>query len=135
MTMECSTRRVGDIIILDLKGRLILGEGIRLGPRSNLRLIEAISELAKKGHRKILLNLVSVSHLDSSGVGQLLDALQLARGQEVALKLVNPIGQVNEILKLTKLDAVFEVKEHETAAIESFQRGAEPEPLPPRNSP
>jgi anti-sigma B factor antagonist len=120
MTMECSTRRVSDIIILDLKGRLILGEAIRLGPGGDLKLIDAISELAKKGHRKVLLNLVGVSHLDSSGVGQLLDALQLARGQEVALKLVNPVGQVNEILKLTKLDAVFEVKMDETAAIESF---------------
>jgi hypothetical protein len=65
MTMECSTRRVSDIIILDLKGRLIMGEAIRPGPRSNLRLIEAISELARKGHRKVLLNLVGMCHLDS----------------------------------------------------------------------
>lgn len=124
MTMECNIRHVGEVTILDLKGRLSLGEALAFGPGSDLVLTEAIRELSAKGHKKVILNLAGVKYVDSSGVGQLVGALTTARSQGVALKLVNPVKQVNELLKMTKLYTVFDIKDDEAAAIESFSSAA-----------
>src|SRR5580700_4898101 len=117
MTMECSIRHVGDVTILDLKGRLSLGEALAFGPGSDLVLMDAIRELSGKGHKKVILNLAGVKDVDSSGVGQLVGALTTARSQGVALKLVNPVKPVSELLKMTKLYTVFDIKDDEAAAI------------------
>ena len=124
MTMECSIRHVGDVTILDLKGRLSLGEALAFGPGSDLVLTDAIRELSGEGHKKVILNLAGVKYVDSSGVGQLVGALTTARSQGVALKLVNPVKQVSELLKMTKLYTVFDIKDDEAAAIESFSSAA-----------
>src|SRR5580700_1529247 len=88
MTMQYTTRRSDDVTILDLTGRLSLGEAVAFGPGSGLVLSETIRELAKKGQKKILLNLAGVTYVDSSGVGQLVGALTTARNQ--AAKAVYP---------------------------------------------
>lgn len=124
MTMECTIRHVGDVTILDLKGRLSLGEALAFGPGSDLVLTDAIRELSAKGHKKVILNLAGVKYVDSSGVGQLVGALTTARSQGVALKLVNPVKQVSELLKMTKLYTVFDIKDDEAAAIGSFSSAA-----------
>lgn len=124
MTMECTIRHVGDVTILDLKGRLSLGEALAFGPGSDLVLTDAIRELSAKGHKKVILNLAGVKYVDSSGVGQLVGALTTARSQGVALKLVNPVKQVSELLRMTKLYTVFDIKDDEAAAIGSFSSAA-----------
>ena len=124
MTMECNIRHINDITILDLKGRLSLGEALAFGPGSDLVLTDAILHLAEKDYKKVILNLAGVKYVDSSGVGQLVGALTTARGEGVALKLVNPVKQVSDLLRMTKLYTVFDIREDENAAIDSFSSGA-----------
>ena len=124
MTMECNIRHIHDVTILDLKGRLSLGEALAFGPGSDLVLTDAIKDLGSKGHKKVVVNLAGVKYVDSSGVGQLVGALTSARSQGIALKLINPVQQVSDLLKMTKLYTVFDIKEDEAAAIHSFSSGA-----------
>jgi anti-sigma B factor antagonist len=124
MTMGCNVRQVEDITILDLSGRLSLGEVLAFRPGRDLPLGEVVRELACDGHRKILLNLANVKYVDSSGVGQLVGTLTSARSQGVELKMFNPAKPVLDLLKMTKLLAVFDVRESEEAAIAAFSKGA-----------
>jgi anti-sigma B factor antagonist len=124
MTMNCGVRQKGDVTILDLFGRLSLGEEVAFGPGSGVVLGETIRELTKKGDRKFLLNLAGVTYVDSSGVGQLTGALATARNQGAELKLLNPTSQVQNLLKITKLDTLFDIKHDEDTAIKSFAKGA-----------
>ncbi len=124
MTLKYSMRQTGDVAILDLDGRLSLGEAVAFGPGSGLVLGETMRELTKKGQKKILLNLAEVTYVDSSGVGQLVGALTTARNQGGDIKLLKPPRQVLDLLKTTKLDTVFDIQQDEAAAIQSFSKGA-----------
>ena len=124
MTMECDIRHMNDVTILDLKGRLSLGEALTFGPGSDLVLTEAIRRLAEEGYKKVILNLAGVKYVDSSGVGQLVGALTSARGHGVALKLIRPVKQVSDLLNMTKLHTVFDIRDDEAAAIDSFSGSA-----------
>ena len=123
MALEQNVRQIGDVAILDLSGRLSLGEALAFGPGSGVVLGQAIRELTKKGQRKILLNLAGVTYVDSSGVGQLMGALVTARNQGSDIKLLKPPSQVLDLLKITKLTNVFDIQEDEAAAIQSFSKG------------
>ena len=124
MSLKYDVRQTRDVTILDLNGRLSLGEAVAFGPGSGLVLSETIRELTKKGQKKILLNLAGVTYVDSSGVGQLVGALTSARNQSGNIKLLKPSVHVLDLLKTTKLDGVFDIHEDETAAIQSFSRSA-----------
>ena len=124
MALEQNVRQIGDVAILDLSGRLSLGEALAFGPGSGVVLGRAIHELTKKGQRKILLNLAGVTYVDSSGVGQLMGALTSARNQGGDLKLLKPSSQILNLLQITKLTGVFDVQQDEAAAIQSFSKGA-----------
>ncbi len=124
MSLKYNVRQTGDVTILDLNGRLSLGEEVAFGPGSGVVLSETIRELAKKGQKKILLNLAEVTYVDSSGVGQLVGALTTARRQGGDIKLLKPSSQVLELLKTTKMDSVFDIQEDEAAAIRLFSKGA-----------
>ena len=124
MTMLCTTRQSADVTILDLTGRLSLGEAVAFGPGSGLILSETVRDLAKKGQKNLLLNLAGVTYVDSSGVGQLVGALTSAHSQGVTLKLLRPNKQVLNLLKMSKLDTVFDIGEDEAAAVASFSRGS-----------
>jgi anti-sigma B factor antagonist len=124
MPLKYNIRQSSDVAILDLNGRLSLGEALAFGPGSGLVLSETIRELAKKGQKKILLNLAGVTYVDSSGVGQLVGALTTARNQAGDIKLLKPSTHVLDLLKTTKLDGLFDIQEDETAAIRSFSRVA-----------
>ena len=124
MSLKTNVRQSSDVTILDLNGRLSLGEALAFGPGSGLVLSETIRELTKKGQKKILLNLAGVTYVDSSGVGQLVGALTTARNQAADIKLLKPSAHVLDLLKTTKLHGVFDIQEDETAAIQSFSRGA-----------
>ena len=123
MPMGCTTRQSDDVTILDLTGRLSLGEAVAFGPGSGLILSETVKELAKKGKKNFLLNLTGITYVDSSGVGQLVGAMTSARNREVSLKLLRPNTQVLNLLKMSKLDTVFDIFEDEAAAVASFTRG------------
>jgi anti-sigma B factor antagonist len=120
MTMAYTTRQSDDVTILDLTGRLSLGEAVAFGPGSGLILSETVRELAKKGKKNVLLNLAGVTYVDSSGVGQLAGALTSARRQGISLKLLRPNRQVLNLLKMSQLHTVFDISEDEATAVASF---------------
>ena len=113
MTMKIDSREIDGAVILDLNGRLVLGEGTIL-------LREQVRALISKGQKKILLNLRDVPYIDSSGLGELVSAFAAARREEGELKLLNLAQKVHGLLQITKLYTVFDVFEDEDAALRSF---------------
>ena len=111
--MKMQTRQVDSITIVDLSGRITLGE-----PSTALR--ETIGDLVAKGNKKILLNMGEVTYIDSSGIGGLVSAFNLTRGQGGELKLVNLTQKVLDLLRMTKLDTVFDIKKDEASALAAF---------------
>ena len=113
MSAKLSPRQVGDVTVIDVAGRITLGEG-----SSNLR--EGIREMVAKGNKKILLNLGDVSYIDSSGIGELVSGFTSVANGGGQLKLINLTKRVKDLLQITKLYTVFEVFDDEAAAIRSF---------------
>ncbi len=113
MTMKTSTRQVDGITIVDLSGRITLGEG-------SVVLRDNIRDLLNKGTKKILLNLGDVSYIDSSGIGELVSAYTTVRNQGGELKLLNLTKKVHDLLQITKLYTVFDIKDDEATAIKAF---------------
>ena len=124
MAVGCTIRHIEEITILDLSGRLGLGELLGFGPGRDLALSDAVKALADEGHKKILLNLAEIKYVDSSGIGQLVGTLTASRGMGVELKMFSPAKQVLDLLKMTKLLTVFDVRENEAAAVAAFSRSA-----------
>ncbi len=113
MTMKSSTRQLDGVTIVDLSGRITLGEG-------SIILRDTVRDLLAKGQKKILLNLGDVNYIDSSGIGELVHAFTSVRNQGGDLKLLNLTKKVHDLLQITKLYTVFDVKDDEAAAIKSF---------------
>ena len=113
MTMKSSTRQVDGITIVDLSGRITLGEG-------SVVLRDQIRDLLSKGNKRILLNLGDVSYIDSSGIGELVSAYTTVRNQGGELKLLNLTKKVHDLLQITKLYTVFDIKDDEAAAVKAF---------------
>jgi anti-sigma B factor antagonist len=116
--LEHTIRHTGDVTILDLNGRISLTDAAWSG--SGVAVGQVIRELVKKGERKIVLNLKGVTYIDSSGIGELTGALTSVQKQGGELKLVNPIPRVTDLLRITRLDALFDVRDDENSAIQSF---------------
>lgn len=116
MSVKITTRQVDGVTVLDMNGRIILGEG-------SVQLREAVRDLLSKGQKKILLNLGNVTYIDSSGIGELVSAFTTAKNQGGELKLLNLTRKVHDLLQITKLYTVFDVKDDEASAIGSFSRG------------
>ncbi len=114
MSIKISTRLVDGVTIVDLSGRITLGEG-----SSTLR--ETVRDLISKGQKSILLNLGDVSYIDSSGIGELVSSFTSVSNQGGKLKLLNLQKKVHDLLQITKLYTVFEVHTDEAAAVRSFQ--------------
>jgi anti-sigma B factor antagonist len=115
MAMTIASREVGGISVLDLKGKITLGEG-------SVQVRDAIRGLVGKGKKSILLNLGDVSYIDSSGLGELVGAYTTAKNQGAELKLLKLTKKVHDLLQLTKLYTVFETYDDETIAIASFKQ-------------
>ena len=113
MSMKFKTREVDGVTILDLSGRITLGEG-----SGTLR--DAVRDLVSKGSNKILLNLGDVDYIDSSGLGELVAAYTAVKNAGGDLKLVNLTKKVSDLLVITKLATVFDVKDDEAAAVASY---------------
>ena len=114
MSMKFQTRQVDDVTILDLSGRITLGEG-------SVTLRDAVRDVLAKGSKKILLNLGDVNYIDSSGIGELVSAFTTVKNQGGELKLLNLTKKVHDLLQITKLYTVFDVKDDETAAVKGFK--------------
>ena len=121
--MDCTIRHIHDVTVLDLKGRLSLGEALAFGPGSDIVLTETIRDLLKAGHKKILLNLAAITYADSSGVGQLAGTLATGRTRGLELKLLSPVKQVRDLLRVTHLESIFDIQDDEAAALASFSQG------------
>jgi anti-sigma B factor antagonist len=111
--MQTATRQVGGVTVLDISGRITLGEG-------NVILREIVRDLAEKGQKRIVLNLGEVQYIDSSGVGELVKSHTTIRNQGGELKLTNLNKRVHDLLQMTRLSAVFDIQKDEASAIESF---------------
>ncbi len=120
--LEYKIRQSGDVTMLDLSGRISVGEALAFGPGSGVVLADVIAELAEKGQRKILLNLKGVKYIDSSGIGELVRNYTSLRRQGGELKLLSPTSTVLEALRITHLDKVLDIKEDEQLAVESFSK-------------
>src|SRR6202035_1717622 len=107
--MKTSTRQVNGVTIVDCSGRITLGEG-------SVILRDAVRDLLSKGQKKILLNLGEGTYIDSSGTGELVSAFTAVRNQGGELKLLILTKKVHDLLQITKLYTVFDVKEEEAAA-------------------
>ena len=115
MSMKSSTRQVGGVTIVDLSGRITLGEG-------SVTLRDTVHDLLSKGLKRILLNLGDVNYIDSSGIGELVSAFTAAKKQGGELKLLNLTKKAHDLLQITKLYTVFDVKDDEAAAVKSFSK-------------
>ena len=114
MALTIASREVDSVTVLDLNGRITLGEG-------SVQLRDAIRDLISKGQTRILLNLAEVNYIDSSGLGELVSAYTTAKNQGATLKLLNLTKKVHDLLQLTKLYTVFDVSDDEAHAIASFK--------------
>jgi anti-sigma B factor antagonist len=113
VTMKATSRQVNGVTIVDLSGRITLGEGSAM-------LRDIVRDLVGKGQKSIVLNLGDVSYIDSSGIGELVSAYTTVRNSGGELKLLNLTKKVNDLLQITKLYTVFDIKDDETAAVASF---------------
>jgi anti-sigma B factor antagonist len=115
MTFKATNRDIGDATVLDISGRITLGEGSAL-------LRQMVRELLEHGRKFIVLNLGDVSYIDSSGIGEMVSSYTAVRNQGGELKLLHLTKKVHDLLLITKLFTVFDVHTDETKAISSFPR-------------
>ena len=115
--MQIEQRTVGDVVVLDLKGRITLGEGDEL-------LRDKVNSLLNQGQKKIVLNLADVPYVDSAGLGEIVRTYTTVSRQGGSLKLLNLTKRITDLLSITKLLTVFETFESETDAVQSFSQSA-----------
>ena len=111
--MEIHTRTVGDVHVLDISGKITLGEATKT-------MRHTINDLLENGGRKIVLNLTDVNYIDNAGVGELVRTYNTVTKEGKQLKLLNLTKKIRELLVITKLLTVFQVFESEQAALASF---------------
>ena len=114
MALKIASREVDGVVVLDLSGRITLGEG-------SVQLRDAVRGLIGKGTKNILLNMGNVDYIDSSGLGELVSAFTAARNQHAEVKLLKLTRKVHDLLQLTKLYTVFDIYDDEAGALASFK--------------
>jgi anti-sigma B factor antagonist len=112
--LNISERQAGDVTVLDLSGKITIGEG-------SVSLRSAIRRLIEEGKKKILLNLGQVSYVDSSGIGELVSSFTTINREGGQLKLLNLSQKIQDLMTITKLHTVFDVYDEETPALNSFK--------------
>jgi anti-sigma B factor antagonist len=113
MNMTATTRQRGSVTIVDISGRIVLGE-------ESAALRDLVCNLLDKGHRQILFNLADVNYIDSAGLGSLVSAFTSVRKQNGELKLLNLTNKVHDVLQITKLYTVFDIMNDEAEGLSSF---------------
>jgi anti-sigma B factor antagonist len=115
--MQIEERSVGDVVVLDLKGRITLGDGDEL-------LKDKVNSLVNQGNKKIVLNLADVPYVDSAGLGEIVRTYTTVSRQGGSLKLLNLTKRITDLLSITKLLTVFETFDSENDAVRSFSASA-----------
>ena len=115
--MQIEERPSGDIMILDVTGKLTIGEGDEL-------LKDKINSLIQQGHKKLILNLEGVPYVDSAGLGEIVRTYTTVSRQGGSLKLLNLTKRITDLLSITKLLTVFETYDNEADAVRSFSSSA-----------
>jgi len=113
VSFRATPREAGNVTVIDVSGRITLGEG-------SATLRQMIRDLLGKGQKRIVINLGDVSYIDSSGIGELVSGYTTVKGQGGELKLLNLTKKVHDLLQITKLYTVFDVHNDEQSAIRSF---------------
>ena len=116
--MQIEERNVGDVVVLDLKGKITLGQGDEL-------LKDKVNSLVNQGHRKIVLNLADVPYVDSAGLGEIVRTYTTVSKNGGSLKLLNLTKRITDLLAITKLLTVFETFDAESDAVRSFSASAQ----------
>ena len=114
MSVLIKPRRLDDVVILDLSGRITLGEG-------TVVVREALQKLLSGGDRKIVMNLADVDYIDSAGLGELVTVFTTVRAEGGQVKLLKLTHRIRDLLQITKLLTVFDSYENETEAIKSMR--------------
>jgi anti-sigma B factor antagonist len=112
--MQISERLNGDVAIVDISGKITLGEG------GDVILKDKMHSLMSQGHKKIVLNLGEVSYVDSAGLGEIVQAYATVTRQGGSLKLLSVTKRIRDLLSITKLLTVFDTYETEADAVKSF---------------
>jgi anti-sigma B factor antagonist len=113
VSLKITNREADQVVILDITGRIVLGDELET-------LRGAVQSLLTQGKKKIILNLAEVSYIDSSGVGELVRSFTSVRNQGGELKLLNLTQKVHDVLHVTKLYTVFDIRDDEFKAVKSF---------------
>lgn len=113
MSFRATSRDVGDVTVIDMEGRITLGEGSSL-------LRDLIKENLSKGRKKIVMNLAGINYIDSTGLGELVSGYRLVKSEGGELKLLNLSKKVTDLLQITKLYTVFDIHNQESQAVGSF---------------
>ncbi|HEV8383573.1 MAG TPA: STAS domain-containing protein [Candidatus Acidoferrales bacterium] len=114
MTFKATSREISGVTVVDVSGRITLGEGSAM-------LREMVRDMMSKGQLKIVLNLGDVTYIDSSGIGELVSGFTTVRNHGGELKLLNLTKKVHDLLQITKLYTVFDVHNDESKALGSFR--------------
>ena len=114
MSLQLSDRTVGDVIVVDLSGKITLGDG------GDALLKDKVRSLLQQGHKKLVLNFGGVSYIDSAGLGELVQAYAVTGKSGGALKLANTPKRIRDLLAITTLLTVFETFDTEAEAVTSF---------------
>jgi anti-sigma B factor antagonist len=117
MALTAKTRTVGNVVIVDLDGRITLGENTGI-------LRDELRKLLAEGNKHIILNMAQVGYVDSAGLGELVGAYTTATNQGGAVKILNMQGKMKDLLQITKLHTIFASFEDEKSAVDSFGAGA-----------
>jgi anti-sigma B factor antagonist len=112
--LDIKERQAGDVTVLDMSGKITIGEG-------SVSLRSAIRRLLEEGKKKILLNLAGVGYIDSSGIGELVSSYTAINKEQGQLKLLNLTQKLQDLLAITKLLTVFDVYESESDALNSYK--------------
>ena len=114
MSLQVNERTVGDVVIIDFSGKITLGDG------GDAMLKDKVRSLVQQGRKKMILNLGDVSYIDSSGIGELVSGFTTVANQGGTIKLLGLTKRVKDLLQITKLYTVFDVRDDEADAIRSF---------------
>ena len=112
--MQISERTIGDVVVIDVSGKITLGDGGDVALRDKMR------SLIQQGHKNVLLNLGEVSYVDSAGLGQIVQSYATVMRSGGSLKLLNVTKRIKDLLSITKLLTVFECHDSEAEAVTSF---------------
>jgi len=114
VSMHATVRQTESVVIVDLSGQIKLGEGSSI-------VRDTVKDLLAKGQKNILLNLADINYIDSSGIGELVAAFTSVRNQGGEMKLLHLTKKVHDLLQITKLYTVFDVKDDEAEAVAAFR--------------